>query len=354
MKSLHSLGRITVAAGAAHLLCAAALAQDSSGAKEPVSTTVRDDGLVIEDISIGEGELCEPGSAVTVNCVGQLEDGTVFWQTEEGEPFTFSLQRVIPGWKEGLPGMRVGGTRQLTIPPEMAYGKRGAPPTIPPNSTLTFLIELINVVEVEYDDVVVGEGKPCPPDAIIKINYEGRLAEDGTVFDTTKGGGPATFVLSQLIDGWKIGIPGMRRGGKRTMQVPHELGYGDRGSPPNIPPQADLIFDVELIDFIYPDYEDIEVGSGSACSPTSSVRLSYTGKLPDGTVFVTTKDDGPVDVELQQLLVGLQIGLQGMQPGGKRVITIPPEWAYSPDSGAQANIPPRTKLIYEVELHEVR
>jgi FKBP-type peptidyl-prolyl cis-trans isomerase len=107
-----------------------------------------DSGVVIEDMECGDGEEAERGDLLTVHYTGTLEDGTKFDSSlDRGRPFELRLGAgmVIPGWEEGLPGMRVGGTRQLTIPPELGYGEAGSPPDIPPNSTLVFEIELLEV-----------------------------------------------------------------------------------------------------------------------------------------------------------------------------------------------------------------
>ena len=80
-----------------------------------------------------------PTSTVTVDYRGTLADGTVF---DEGQNVTFSLRDVIPGFQTGIAGMRVGETKTLVVPPEAGYGAAGAPPTIPPNATLTFVVTL--------------------------------------------------------------------------------------------------------------------------------------------------------------------------------------------------------------------
>jgi FKBP-type peptidyl-prolyl cis-trans isomerase len=107
-----------------------------------------DSGLVVEDLECGDGEEAQRGDLVTVHYTGTLENGRKFDSSKDrGEPFPLRLGAgmVIPGWEEGLPGMRAGGTRKLTIPPELGYGEAGRPPEIPPNSTLVFEIELLEV-----------------------------------------------------------------------------------------------------------------------------------------------------------------------------------------------------------------
>ena len=105
-------------------------------------------GLVIEDIKIGDGQDVEKFNIVTVNYTGLLEDGTKFDSSlNPGRtPFRFTVGagQVIKGWDEGLMGMKVGGKRKLTIPPELGYGSRDNGP-IPANSTLIFEIDLLGI-----------------------------------------------------------------------------------------------------------------------------------------------------------------------------------------------------------------
>ena len=104
--------------------------------------------LVIEDLQQGTGAEAQKGKEITVHYTGMLEDGTVFDSSvTRQQPLTFTLGAgmVITGWDEGFNGMKVGGKRQLTIPPHMAYGSRGAGGVIPPNATLIFDVELLQV-----------------------------------------------------------------------------------------------------------------------------------------------------------------------------------------------------------------
>jgi peptidylprolyl isomerase len=105
--------------------------------------------LVKRDLIVGSGPEATAGQSVTVNYVGVLyTTGRVFdasWKRHE--PFSFSLGRgqVIPGWDQGIAGMKVGGRRELIIPAPLAYGARGSPPAIPPNATLVFVVDLLAV-----------------------------------------------------------------------------------------------------------------------------------------------------------------------------------------------------------------
>ena len=104
--------------------------------------------LTGRDISVGTGALATAGKQVTVNYVGKLADGTVFdASANHGQPFTFTLGagQVIKGWDMGVAGMKVGGKRELIIPPSYGYGAQGAGGVIPPNATLIFEVELLDV-----------------------------------------------------------------------------------------------------------------------------------------------------------------------------------------------------------------
>ena len=106
-------------------------------------------GMKVIDNTVGEGLEAEKFDIITVHYTGKLEDGTVFDSSKNPgrDPFTFTLglNQVIQGWEKGFAGMKIGGTRTLTIPPEMGYGARGSGDVIPPNATLIFDVELLGV-----------------------------------------------------------------------------------------------------------------------------------------------------------------------------------------------------------------
>ncbi len=104
--------------------------------------------LQIEDMKVGNGAEATAGQKVTVHYVGTLTNGQKFDSSRDrGQGFSFKLGagQVIKGWDKGVAGMKIGGMRKLTIPPDMAYGDRGFPPVIPPGSTLVFEVELLSV-----------------------------------------------------------------------------------------------------------------------------------------------------------------------------------------------------------------
>ncbi len=104
--------------------------------------------LQIEEIQVGTGAEAKSGQSVSVHYTGTLTNGSKFDSSRDRkDPFDFQLGAgmVIKGWDQGVAGMKVGGRRKLTIPPELGYGAGGYPPVIPPNSTLIFDIELLEV-----------------------------------------------------------------------------------------------------------------------------------------------------------------------------------------------------------------
>lgn len=113
-----------------------------------MSQTTTSTGLIIEELNLGQGEIAQAGNRVSVHYTGWLTDGSKFDSSKDrNEPFDFPLGRgyVIPGWDEGVAGMRVGGSRKLTIPPHLGYGEYGAGGVIPPNATLVFEVELLGL-----------------------------------------------------------------------------------------------------------------------------------------------------------------------------------------------------------------
>ncbi len=221
----------------------------------------------------GTGKKAAAGQKVKVHYTGKLTDGKVFDSSvERGQPFEFQLGagQVIRGWDEGLALLSIGDKATLIIPSELGYGPNGAGGVIPPNATLIFDVELIDAVDVPKPVPFDVEGKKIEksPSGLqyiivhenaagtqayankkVSVHYTGYL-EDGTIFDSSiPRGEPFTFNLGagQVIKGWDEGIRLMKTGDKLRLIIPSKLGYGDRGAGGVIPPNATLIFDVELI-----------------------------------------------------------------------------------------------------------
>jgi FKBP-type peptidyl-prolyl cis-trans isomerase FkpA len=121
---------------------------DNNFLKGDIAESIKNNMLEIETIVEGSGVESKVGDSLTVHYTGMLEDGTKFDSSvDRGTPFNFILGigQVIEGWEKGMEGMKVGEKRKLTIPPEYAYGERGVPGVIPPNATLIFEVELLEI-----------------------------------------------------------------------------------------------------------------------------------------------------------------------------------------------------------------
>lgn len=233
----------------------------------------------------GTGAKVEPGNTVKVHYTGKLLDGTVFDSSvERGEPLAFPIGagRVIAGWDEGIPLFNVGGKGTLYIPSELAYGTRGFPGSIPPNSVLIFEIEVVGAFDqakadreakatgeqaaADYAGVCgvelqktasglyyfiekPGSGEKPQNGQTVSVHYTGKFT-DGKVFDSSVSRGePITFPLGQgrVIRGWDEGLTYFPKGAKGLLVIPPHLGYGAAARGP-IPANSVLVFEVEMVD----------------------------------------------------------------------------------------------------------
>jgi len=222
--------------------------------------------LIKTDTKLGEGAEAEAGQTVIVHYTGWLFDenapdnkGSKFDSSlDRNDPFDFPLGagRVIRGWDEGVAGMKEGGNRTLIIPSEMGYGAHGAGNDIPPNATLLFEVKLLKIIKTDIVDSKVGEGDEAKAGNHVSVHYTGWLFDKkapdnkGTKFDSSRDRNePFDFPLGmgRVIQGWDMGVQGMKVGGQRTLTIPPEMGYGKRGAGGVIPANATLVFDVELL-----------------------------------------------------------------------------------------------------------
>ncbi|MBN4051275.1 FKBP-type peptidyl-prolyl cis-trans isomerase [bacterium AH-315-M05] len=237
---------------------------------------------------------------------------------------------------------------------------------------------------LQYVITKKGDGKKPKKGDKVVVHYTGKLT-DGSVFDSSvERGQPFSFNLGvgQVIKGWDEGIALLQVGDKATFTIPPELGYGKRGSPPVIPADATLIFDVELMDVVekvapkpkvVPKPFNVEgketvttksglqyimVKEGTGVQPVSGkqVIVHYTGYLDDGSIFDSSVERGqplPFTLGVGQVIKGWDEGVALLKVGGKARLIIPSGLAYGA-KGYPGLIPPNATLTFDVELVEVK
>ncbi|KAL8162890.1 hypothetical protein V2J09_014379 [Rumex salicifolius] len=306
------------------------------------------------------------GDEVEVHYVGTLLDGTQFDSSRDrGTPFKFKLGQgqVIKGWDEGIKTMKKGEKSLFTIPPEMAYGESGSPPSIPPNATLHFEVELIswtNVKDISKDGgilkqtLIEGEGWQNPKDldeAFVK--YEARL-EDGTIVSKSDG------VEFSVGEGYFC--PALSKALKTMKKDAFgENGREACGDEAAVPPNATLQILIELVS--WKTVSDVTsnkkvlkkiLKEGEGYERPNDVKLM--GKLQDGTVFVKKghDEDSPFEfkVDEEQVIDGLDRAVKTMKKGEVAQIIIHQEYAFGSSESKQelAVVPANATLIYEVEM----
>lgn len=186
-------------------------------------------GIIAEDIKIGDGYEVKEGGTVLAHYHGTLKaDGKVFDSSfQRGAPIAFPLSGVIQGWQKGVPGMKVGGVRRLTIPAAMAYGATGTPNgSIPPNSDLVFVIQLVDALAVE--DIKVGEGETAG-EQFVAVATQVIKDKDGKQLEACDTSRPYIWIPGEMVppggqfDTMQQAICGMKVGGKRRISIPADM-----------------------------------------------------------------------------------------------------------------------------------
>ncbi|CAL0306337.1 unnamed protein product [Lupinus luteus] len=340
-------------------------------------------GLKKKLVKEGEG-WDNPGSGdeVEVHYTGTLLDGTQFDSSRNrGTPFKFKLGQgqVIKGWDEGIKTMKKGENAIFTIPPELAYGESGSPPTIPPNATLQFDVELLSWTS-EKDickdggilKKIVTEGEkwdnPKDMDEVF-VKYVARL-EDGTVISKSDG---VEFTVEQgyFCPAMAKAVKTMKKGEKAFLTVKSQYAFGESGRPASgdegaVPPSASLKIELELVSWktvsdITKDKKvlkkTLKEGEGyERPNDGAVVQVKLIGKLTDGTIFLKKgyDDEQPFEFKIdeEQVIDGLDRAVKNMKKGEIALVIIQPEYAFVPSGSPQelATVPPNATVYYEVEL----
>ncbi len=227
------------------------------------------EGIYWRDTTVGTGPAVANGDNLQVYYEGATPDGRTFAATQIGDPpFFFKLGggEVIPGWDLGLVGARMGGVRQLIIPPALGYGDQQQG-NIPPNSILVFYVYVLQTVEaatfapalgvdlsksvqtrlgVYYRDIETGTGPVISTGQTLQVSYTGWLI-DGSQFDSNSAFS-FVFGTGNVIAGWDEGLGGAHVGTTRQLVIPSWLGYGALDQPDKgIPANSILVFNVQIL-----------------------------------------------------------------------------------------------------------
>ena len=250
----------------------------------PISERSTPSGLKIQVLQQGTGAVAERGLVLNVQYTAWVDGGNKFESTrEQAAPLQFLLgsHDVIAALNEGVEGMKVGERRRLSVPPSLGYGSKGVilrGGTVPPDARLVYDLELVAVTSpgevagpapkepdapppvhpiseqalpsgLKIQVLQQGTGAVAETGRAVAVQYTGWLPE-GPMFDTSRTTDqPYRFTLGkrEVIAGWDEGVAGMKLGERRRLIIPPALGYGAAGSPPTIPGNATLVFDVELV-----------------------------------------------------------------------------------------------------------
>ncbi|KAK1420618.1 hypothetical protein QVD17_22356 [Tagetes erecta] len=344
---------------------------------------IGNEGLKKKLLKEGEGwETPDDGDEVQVHYTGTLLDGTKGDSSRDrGTPFKFTLGegQVIKGWDQGIKTMKKGENALFTIPTELAYGETGSYPTVPPNATLLYDVQLLSWVSAKdicKDGGIVkkivnkGEQWENPKDLDeVLVNYEVRL-EDGTL--VAKSDGVEFTVQDGLFcPALSKAVKTLKKGEKVVLTVKPQYGFGEKGKQAvgdeaAVPPNATLQITLELVSWkavtdvtkdgkvmkkIFIEGEGYERPSEGVL-----VQVKLIGKMQDGTIFTKKGFDETEVFEFktdeEQVIDGLDRAVMTMKKGEAAVLTIAPEYAFGATESKQdlAVVPPSSTVIYKVEL----
>ncbi len=366
----------------------------------PADTEIQttESGIQYSVIRPGKGgKSPKNGDKVKLNYTGWLTNGTMFDTSRAPgkRPIELPVGSFVPGWNEIVQMMTVGARWKVTIPPELGYGKRGSPPTIPPDATLVFDMELLEFLPtpeftafeaegaketesgLKYQVLEAGSGEPAGATSGCEFHYAFWSTKGKLIGFSRAGGKPIQaqkkdVKLPFLSEGPFLMPPGAHY----RFEVPPKLAFGEKPTGPDLPPNSVTIWEIEVLRVAKPlplpefaaldpektiktasglKYQVLTQGDLKAASPKlgESVTVHYCGWLTDGTQFDASFARGfPASFQLGRVIPGWNEGLALMKPGGSYRFEIPSKLAYK-ERGAPPSIPANATLIFHVELIKI-
>jgi peptidylprolyl isomerase len=319
-------------------------------------------GLKYADLSEGEGEPVKDGDVVEVRYTARVKaDRKPFeGNVNNDRPalrFVVGDHQVVQGFDAGVVGMKSGGKRKLYVPSTLGYGSRGLTDKVPANADLVYEVELLKIDRIGIEDTHTGNGPEVTRYSSVLVDLRG-MDSSGAVFSETAGHGPPMrFVIgSAPVRGLDLGLLGMKQGGGRRITIPPELAVFRGARPASAPADAELVYEVELLQVVSLEVEDLKSGSGRAVRTGDRVSVHYTGTLKaNGQKFDSSLDRAqPFEFQVGggQVIKGWELGVVGMKVGGKRKLIIPADLAYG--DHARGSIPPGSDLVFEIELLAIK
>lgn len=389
-------------------------------AHEGIVTT--ESGLKYIIVHAGDPSGRKPGvnDEATVHYDGRLAaDGTKFDASyDRGEPTTFGVSQVIPGWTEALQLMVPGDDWMVYLPSDIAYGERGTPGgPIGPNADLMFRVNLIDAIVdstpgaeifdtnlpwdsaaegvettqsgLQYKILAAGDanGPLATAGDQADMQFEIRTASNGRRLDSTFANGRSQKLgVASVFPGWSEALQLMRPGDDWLIYLPSELAFGERGTPGGpVGPNEDLLLRVNLVDILVPQISDsaawdkytpwdtngpdvvksdngveyvvLESGDAAGAMPTtaSTVEVYYEGRLTTGETFDSAYARGEsIEFPVTGVISGWTETLQKMRPGDRWLVYIPADKAYGDSPRPGGLIKPGDDLIFEMQLVGMR